>query len=44
MKKFYESPDVEKCILTAQESLMNEPSVSGGGYGWSDNGPVEPVE
>lgn len=41
MKKIYESPSIEKNILMAEESLMNEPTVSGGGYGWDDVGPVE---
>lgn len=36
MKKFYESPSVEKSILSAQENLMNAPGVSENGYGWAD--------
>lgn len=46
MKKLYESPSVEKNSLMAAENLMAEPTVSGGGYGWSDGGPeaVTPVE
>ena len=41
MKKIYESPSIEKNILMAEESLMNEPTVSDRGYGWDDVGPVE---
>ena len=46
MKKIYESPSVEKNSLLAEENLMAEPSISGGGYGWADGGPeaVKPVE
>lgn len=49
MKKFYESPSVEKGSLMAEENLMTgvEPTVSenGGGYGWDDfeDGNLPPV-
>ena len=43
-KKSYESPDVEKCILNVQASLMTDgPTVSDTGYGWADQGPVSAV-
>lgn len=40
MKKFYEVPSIEKCNLAVEEKLMTAPSVSEGGYGYDDNGPV----
>ena len=43
MKKLYESPVVEVCILTAAENLMTLPSVSDTGYGWEDGGPLQEV-
>lgn len=44
MKKFYESPSVEKSSLMAEENLLTEeliPNVSETGYGFDDleNGP-----
>lgn len=44
MKKFYESPSVEKCVLAAEEMLMTVPGVSDNGYGWDDNGPVSAID
>ena len=38
MKKLYESPSAQKCILDIRTSLMNGdlPTVSDNGYGWAD--------
>ncbi len=44
MKKFYESPDLEKCSLMAQENLMTTPNVSDTGFGYDDNGPVQSID
>lgn len=43
MKKIYEAPSAELYSLHVQEELLTGPTISNAGYGWDDNGPVEPV-
>lgn len=43
-KKTYEAPDAQLFRLCAEEELLTVPGVSDTGYGWDDQGPVNPVD